>query len=179
MQQVNLLRSPRFFGAVALLLLTIVAVVAAMLYVSPPNQRIVTFYTDDAASVRPGDTVRIAGIVVGTVKDLSFEPDQIRVRARVKDDAFVGDQSQVQVRMLTVVGGYYVTIVPLGNAPLGTRSIPKERVTMPYSLIQTLTDTTKITDQVSPKPIREYYRPAPAGSARHQCRLCSSSAQRW
>ena len=83
------------------------------------------------------------------------EPDQIRVRASVNRDAFVGDQSQVQVRMLTVVGGYYVTIVPLGNAPLGTRPIPKERVTMPYSLIQALSDTTKITEHVAPKPIKE------------------------
>jgi hypothetical protein len=57
--------------------------------------------------------------------------------------------------MLTVVGGYYVTIVPLGDAPLGTRPIPKERVTMPYSLIRALTDTTKITQHVAPKPVKE------------------------
>jgi phospholipid/cholesterol/gamma-HCH transport system substrate-binding protein len=155
MQQVNSMRSQRFWGAAALVIATIVCVVAAFLYISPPNQRIVTFYTDDAASVRPGDTVRIAGVVVGTVKDLSLEPDQISVRAIVNRDAFIGDQSQVQVRMLTVVGGYYVTIVPLGNAPLGTRPIPKERVTMPYSLIRALTDTTKITEHVAPKPIKE------------------------
>ena len=155
MQQVNPMRSQRFWGVAALVMVTIVGVVAALLYISPPNRRIVTFYTDDAASIRPGDTVRIAGIVVGTVKDLSLEPNQVRVRASVNRDAFIGDQSQVQVRMLTVVGGYYVTIVPLGNAPLGARPIPKERVTMPYSLIQALSDTTKITEHVAPKPIKE------------------------
>jgi phospholipid/cholesterol/gamma-HCH transport system substrate-binding protein len=155
MQQVNILRSQRFWGAAALVGLTIAGLIAAMLYINPPNRRMVTFYTDDAASVRPGDTVRIAGIVVGTVKDLSLEPNQIRVRASVDRDAFIGDQSQVQVRMLTVVGGYYVTIVPLGNTPLGTHPIPKERVTMPYSLIQALTDTTKITEHVASKPIKE------------------------
>jgi phospholipid/cholesterol/gamma-HCH transport system substrate-binding protein len=73
----------------------------------------------------------------------------------VNRDAFVGDKSQIQVRMLTVVGGYYVTIVPLGSAPLGTRAIPKERVTMPYRLMQALTDTTKITENVRSKPIKE------------------------
>jgi virulence factor Mce-like protein len=156
MQQVNHpMRSQRFWGTAVLVVATIVGVVVALLYISPPNQRIVTFYTNDAASVRPGDTVRIAGIVVGAVKDLSLEADQIRVRASVNRDAFVGDQSQVQVRMLTVVGGYYVTIVPLGDAPLGTRPIPKERVTMPYSLIRALTDTTKITQHVAPKPVKE------------------------
>jgi phospholipid/cholesterol/gamma-HCH transport system substrate-binding protein len=155
MQKVNPLRGQRLWGVAALIVVTIVGVVAAFLYVSPPNRRIVSFYTDDAASVRPGDTVRVAGIVLGTVKDLSIEPNQVRVRASVNRDAFVGDQSQVQVRMLTVVGGYYVTIIPLGRKPLGSRPIPKERVTMPYSLIQTLADTTKITEHVAPKPIRE------------------------
>jgi phospholipid/cholesterol/gamma-HCH transport system substrate-binding protein len=154
-QQVNVLRSQRFWGTAALVGFTIVGLIAAMLYINPPNRRMVTFYTDDAASVRPGDTVRIAGIVVGAVKDLSLEPNQIRVRASVDHNAFIGDQSQVQVRMLTVVGGYYVTIVPLGNTPLGTRPIPKERVTMPYSLIQALTDTRKITEHIAPKPIKE------------------------
>jgi phospholipid/cholesterol/gamma-HCH transport system substrate-binding protein len=149
------MRSERVWGAVALAVVTIAGVVAALLYTSPPNQRIVSFYTEDAASVRTGDTVRIAGIVVGKVKDLAIEPDQVRVRASVDRDAFIGDKSQIQVRMLTVVGGYYVTIVPLGSAPLGTRAIPKERVTMPYRLMQALTDTTKITENVTSKPIKD------------------------
>lgn len=155
MQQVRLIHSQGFLGLVAVAIVTIVSVVLAFLYISPPSQRIVSFYTDDAASVRPGDTVRIAGVVVGTVKDLSLEPNQIRVQAKVSRDAYVGDQSQVQVRMLTVVGGYYVAIIPLGNSPLVDRPIPKQRVTMPYSLIQALTDTTKVTERVTPKPIME------------------------
>lgn len=155
MQKMSALRSERFWGVAVLVTLTIVGVVVALLYANPPNRRIVSFYTDDAASIRPGDTVRIAGIVIGAVKDLSIEPNQVRVRTSVNGDAFVGDQSQIQVRMLTIVGGYYVTIVPLGRSPLGTRPIPKERVTMPYSLIQTLADSTKITEHVAPEPIRE------------------------
>jgi hypothetical protein len=57
--------------------------------------------------------------------------------------------------MLTVVGGYYVSISPIGDTPLGAQPIPVERVTMPYSLMRTLTDATKITDNVGPKPINE------------------------
>jgi phospholipid/cholesterol/gamma-HCH transport system substrate-binding protein len=143
------------WGAAALVVAIVVALVAAWLYISPPGQKTVTFYTNDAASVHPGDQVRIAGIPVGKVKDLTLEPDRVRVRARVDGYAFVGDQSQVEVRMLTVVGGYYVTIVSLGATALGTKSIPLERVRMPYNLMQTLADSTKITDQVNPKPLKE------------------------
>ncbi|WP_228032568.1 MlaD family protein [Mycolicibacterium sp. P9-22] len=136
-------------------IVTIFGVVAGWIYVNPPSEKIVTFYTDDAASIRPGDTVRIAGIVVGNIKDLASEPDQIRVRTRVRRDAFVGDQSQVQVRMLTVVGGYFVTLIPLGDSEIGERPIPKERVTMPYSLVETLSDTTKITENLASQPIKD------------------------
>ncbi|BBX18146.1 mammalian cell entry protein [Mycolicibacterium duvalii] len=151
----KVLRNPTVWGAGALALMTVIALLIAMVYVSPPGQKTVIFYTDDAAAIRPGDSVRIAGINVGKVKDLTLESDQVRVEARVDDSAFVGDRSQVQVRMLTVVGGYYVSISPIGDTPLGTKPIPVERVTMPYSLIRTLTDATKITDNVAPQPINE------------------------
>ena len=136
-------------------MVVIVALAATVYYVSPPNQKTVVFYTDDAASVRPGDSVRIAGIEVGKVKDLAIEPNQVKVRATVDGDAFVGDQSQVQVRMLTVVGGYYVNLLSLGDEPLADREIPLERVTMPYNLMQTLADSTKVTQDVDPRPIRQ------------------------
>jgi phospholipid/cholesterol/gamma-HCH transport system substrate-binding protein len=151
----KVLRNPTAWGAGALALMTIIALVIAMVYISPPGQKTITFYTDDAAAIRPGDPVRIAGINVGKVQDLALESNQVRVRARVDSSAFVGDRSQVQVRMLTVVGGYYVSISPIGDTPLGAQPIPVERVTMPYSLMRTLADATKITDNVAPKPINE------------------------
>ncbi|MDT5188708.1 MAG: phospholipid/cholesterol/gamma-HCH transport system substrate-binding protein [Mycobacterium sp.] len=151
----RVIRDPRLWGVSALALLAILGVVAAMIYVSPPGDKVITFYTDDASSITPGITVRIAGITVGTVKDLSIEPEQVRVRATVRGSAFVGDQSTVQVRMLTVVGGYYVNVDSLGDSPLGARAIARERVTLPYSLIRALTDTTKITQGVQTAPINQ------------------------
>jgi phospholipid/cholesterol/gamma-HCH transport system substrate-binding protein len=163
MQPMKRLKSPMFWGVAALVMLTVLALTAAAVYVNPPGQSTVVFYTDDAASVRPGDGVRIAGITVGKVEDMSIEPDRVRVRATVDQDAFVGDQSQIQVRMLTVVGGYYVNLVSLGDKPLGQRPIPMERVTMPYNLMRTLADSTKITQDVNPKPIRESLDEVQAG----------------
>lgn len=155
MQPMKLLRNPVLWGLSALIFATILALVAALLYISTPFQKFVTFYTQDAASIAPGQPVRIAGITVGTVKDLAFEKNQVRVRTRVDNDVFVGGASQIEVRMLTVVGGYYVNIVSLGDAPLGARAIPVERVTMPYNLMRTLADATKVTENVNPVPINQ------------------------
>ncbi|MGF2946012.1 MlaD family protein [Mycobacterium sp. Lab-001] len=151
----KVLRSPFAWGAGTLAFATVMALVAAALYISPPAQRIVTFYTVDAASIRRGDQVRIAGITVGKVKDLALEQDRVRVEAQIDNDAFVGDQSQIQVRMLTAVGGYYVNIVSLGDSALAGKAVPVERVTMPYNLMRTLADATKITGNVNPTPINQ------------------------
>lgn len=151
----SLVRNPLLLGVTTISLTMIVALVIGWVYVSPPHRQLITFYTDDAASVRSGDSVRVAGIDVGTVKSIVLEPQHVRVQLSVQDDVFVGDQTQVEIRMLTVVGGYFVTLMPLGDRTLGQQPIPTERVSMPYSLIRTLSDATKITDQVSARPLND------------------------
>jgi phospholipid/cholesterol/gamma-HCH transport system substrate-binding protein len=152
----TVLRSPLAWGVAAMAFAMVVGLVVTYVYENPPGKgQVISFYTDDAASIRAGDEVRMAGIEVGTVTDLSLEPNQVLVKARIDDDAFVGDQSQIDVRMLTVVGGFYVNLASIGNSPLGEQTIPLSHVTMPYSLIRTLTDTTKITENVNTKPINE------------------------
>ncbi|MGV0642709.1 MlaD family protein [Mycolicibacterium sp. XJ2546] len=155
MQPVSFWRNPMLWGVVALAMVAVLAVTAAAVYVRPPGQKLVVFYTDDAAAVQRGDDVRMAGISVGKVASLKLEANQVKVLATVDETAFVGDQSQVQVRMLTIVGGYYVNLVSLGDEPLGQKAIPAARVTMPYSLMRTLADTTKVSEQMNPRPIRE------------------------
>lgn len=163
MQPVKLLRNPILWGASALAVVAVVAVVAGLLYVTPPGQKCVTFYTDDSAAIQTGDQVRIAGIPIGKVKEVSLEADRVRVQARVDGSAFVGDKSAIEVRMLTVVGGYYVNLISLGDNPLGAAAIPLERVTMPYSLIRTLNDVTKVTDNLTAKPLNESLNEIQAG----------------
>jgi phospholipid/cholesterol/gamma-HCH transport system substrate-binding protein len=152
----KLLRNPTTWGAGGLVFAIVVSLVLAYVYYHPPgHNKIVAFYTNDALSISPGIDVRMAGIRVGKVEEISMETNQVRVRTRIDNDAFVGDQSQVEVRMLTVVGGYYVTINSIGDDPQGDKPIPTERVTVPYNLMRTLADATKITDNVNAKPINE------------------------
>ncbi|MFD4431428.1 MlaD family protein [Nocardia sp. NPDC058497] len=93
-----------------------------------------------AGSVRPGDDVRIAGIPVGTVTALTLLPDRVRMDFTVAADAFLGDQTTLDIRMLTFVGGYYVAVLPAGTKPLGAAVIPRERVILPYNLTQAFQD---------------------------------------
>jgi phospholipid/cholesterol/gamma-HCH transport system substrate-binding protein len=156
LKSLRFVRSPVTWGVGAMAFALVVALAVAYVYYNAPGtSKIVSFYTDDANAVRTGDEVRMAGIKVGTVTDLKLEPSQVLVTAKIDDDAFVGDQSQVDVRMLTVVGGFYVNLASMGNTPLGNQVIPLTRVTMPYSLVRALTDTTKITQNVNTTPVNE------------------------
>jgi phospholipid/cholesterol/gamma-HCH transport system substrate-binding protein len=155
-RSVKIFRNPITWGAGALVFATAVALVFAYIYYNPPGQgKIIAFYTDDAVSIRSGDEVRMAGIAIGKVTGLSLGPKQVLVKTRVNNSVFVGDRSQIDVRMLTVVGGYYVNLVSIGDTPLDADIIPLARVTMPYSLMRTLTDTMKITEHVDTAPVNE------------------------
>ncbi|MGC4993386.1 MlaD family protein [Nocardia salmonicida] len=93
-----------------------------------------------AGSVRTGDDVRLAGIPVGKVTGLTLLPDRVRMEFTVTEDAFLGDQTTLDIRMLTFVGGYYLAVLPAGTKPLGAAVIPMERVIVPYNLTKAFQD---------------------------------------
>ncbi|MCF8602078.1 MlaD family protein [Gordonia sp. HY442] len=127
----------------------IVAVIVVLagifiLYVHPPGKKSVSFEVTDAASIHSGEDVRVAGIVVGKVSDVTMQDDSVLVEARIDESTFVGDQATVDVRMLTPVGGYAITLTPRGSNELAG-TIPASRVTVPYSIgdvIQAVPHTT-------------------------------------
>ncbi|MFG1774461.1 MlaD family protein [Nocardia salmonicida] len=93
-----------------------------------------------AGSIRTGDDVRLAGIPVGKVTALTLLPDRVRMEFTVAEDAFLGDQTTLDIRMLTFVGGYYLAVLPAGTKPLGAAVIPMERVIVPYNLTKAFQD---------------------------------------
>lgn len=138
-------------GVAALAVLALVA--TTVLYVSPPGRKSVTFETTDVSAIAVGQDVRVAGISVGKVTNVALDQETVRVSMEVEDDLFVGTDSHVQVRMLTPVGGYAITLVPLGESPLGEQPIPTAQVTVPYSIGDVLQAAPNVTDQVEGEPV--------------------------
>ncbi|MFF2111218.1 MlaD family protein [Rhodococcus koreensis] len=136
------------FGAGIVLLVVFALVTTAVLYANPPGRMSFSFRTDDASSIDIGQDVRVAGIGVGTVTDVSIEPDAVLVTAEIDDAVPVGSDSRVEVRMLTPVGGYAITLVPLGVLPLGDTPLPVEQVSVPYSIGDVLQAAPHTTDNV-------------------------------
>nr|WP_258196537.1 MlaD family protein [Nocardia farcinica] len=128
---------------------TLVVVAAfAGLYLRPPGQQTITFETTDASAIETGQDVRVAGISVGKVSDVAIAADTVTVRARIDDAILVGDRSRIEVRMLTPVGGYAVTLIPLGSRTDHEVAIPRDRVVVPYSIGDVLQSAPTVTDEV-------------------------------
>lgn len=127
-------------GIIGAILVALGLLAAGVLFVVPFGKHTYTAELSEAQSVKTGDDVRIAGISVGEVKSLELKPDKVVMRFTVDSDVFLGDQTSLDIRMLTIVGGHYVAVFPAGDKALGDKAIPADRVRLPYSLVQTFQD---------------------------------------
>lgn len=74
----------------------------------------------DASRLQTGDTVRIAGIRVGTVKDVSLQPDRsVLVKFDADRDTVLTTGTKAVIRYLNLVGDRYLELV---DTPIRRRS---------------------------------------------------------
>lgn len=137
-------------GLTAIVVTLVVLAAAVVLYLKPTGQQTVSFEATDVASLKTGTDVRVAGVSVGSVDELVLGENSVEVHAEIDDSVFLGDATSVDVRLLTAVGGYYVTLVPSGENALDGAVIPQSRVTVPYSIADVLQQAPRITDSVDP-----------------------------
>ncbi|WP_280382682.1 MlaD family protein [Nocardia wallacei] len=127
-------------GALGAVLVVLALLATAAVYAIPFGRTTYTAELTEAETVKPGDEVRVAGIPVGEVEELELHPDKVLMRFTVDSDVFVGAQTTLDVRMLTLVGGHYVALFSEGSTPLGSKTIASDRVRLPYSLMETFQD---------------------------------------
>ncbi|WP_280269003.1 MlaD family protein [Nocardia wallacei] len=135
--------------------LILVAAIGAVYVTGTTPERTYAADMAQAGGIRPGDDVRVAGIPVGKVKSLALLPDRVRMRFTVEDKVFVGDQTTLDLRMLTVVGGYYLAVQPAGTKSLGSTVIPQQRVGLPYNLTQVFQDAVEPVRRLDGTVLRE------------------------
>ncbi|MEV0247560.1 MCE family protein [Nocardia sp. NPDC050712] len=126
------------WGALGILAAVLGLLVSAVLYAAPFGSTVYVADLRNSGGVRSGDEVRIAGIKVGTVTAVRLSGDHVELHFRVADDIPVGDTSEVEVKLLTPIGGHYLALRPAGAKPLGREHIPRERTMTPFELTDVL-----------------------------------------
>jgi phospholipid/cholesterol/gamma-HCH transport system substrate-binding protein len=76
----------------------------------------------DASRLKTGDTVRVAGIRVGTVQDVTLDADRnVVVKFDAEKDIVLTDGTKAQIKYLNLVGDRYLELV---DAPGSTKIFP-------------------------------------------------------
>lgn len=98
-----------------------------------------TTYTADfteAAGLKTGDEVRVAGVRSGSVKDLKLDGTHVVVSFQVKD-AWVGDKSVASIKIKTILGQKYLALDPQGTQKADPdTAIPLSRTVAPYDVVE-------------------------------------------
>lgn len=133
-------RAEWWVGVAGIVGLVLVLLAVGVLYAVPFGKRTYTALLPEAQAVQVGDDVRLAGVPVGSVTGLELTDDDVEMTFTVDGDVFVGAETGLDIRMLTIVGGHYVALMPAGTSPLGDTPIPADRVRLPYNLAQAFQD---------------------------------------
>ena len=98
-------------------------------------------YFAEAAGIKPGSDVRVSGLGLGRVSDISLEGTKVLIDFTVRDGVDLGDRTEAAIKTETVLGTKYLELTPRGDGTL-IGPIPLERSRSPYDLTEALGDLT-------------------------------------
>jgi phospholipid/cholesterol/gamma-HCH transport system substrate-binding protein len=142
----------------------------------------------EAAGLKTGNEVRIAGVKVGQVSDVRLDGDKVLVEFRTSG-AWIGNETTASIQIKTVLGQKYLALDPKGSAPADPDSpIPLSRTLSPYDVVDAFTDAADNIDRIdtaqlatSMQVLSEAFATTPAeirGSIDGMARLSATIATR-
>lgn len=131
-------RNPVTIGAVSLAVLALLVLAAFRAEDLPLIGGGDTYYAafEEAGGLKVNDPVRIAGVRVGKVESIELDGDQVVVGFRVDTDSGFGSETKADIKVQTLLGSMYLSLVPEGSGQLEEgATIPTERTSSPYDVV--------------------------------------------
>ncbi|WP_198036901.1 MCE family protein [Nocardia sp. BMG51109] len=135
-------RSPAFMGAIGLFLVLLITVAVFNINQLPILGAGIKYTAEfsEAAGLKKGNEVRIAGVKVGDVSDVRLDGDRVLVEFRTKD-AWVGDATTASIQIKTLLGQKYLALDPKGSQVADpSQRIPLARTVSPYDVTEAFQD---------------------------------------
>jgi phospholipid/cholesterol/gamma-HCH transport system substrate-binding protein len=146
-------RTQMWWAVVGGVVLVAVLAVVVTLYLRPPGTDRYHLQIPESGGLAAGDDVRIAGVPVGEVQTLALADDHVDVEFTVDSEHFIGDRTEVSIRMLTPVGGLYLALLPAGGEPL-TGPIPAERAQLPFLVTEMFAEADAVVAELDTAELR-------------------------
>jgi phospholipid/cholesterol/gamma-HCH transport system substrate-binding protein len=143
-------RSPAFIGVLGIAMVLLVAISAFFLDRLPiigAGTKYTAEFTE-AAGIKKGNEVRIAGVKVGAVSDVRLDGDRVLIDFRPQD-AWIGNETTASIQIKTVLGQKYLALDPKGSGPANpSQRIPLSRTLSPYDVVDAFSDAAKTIDEI-------------------------------
>ncbi len=126
-------------GIVVIVAALVVALNAGNLPFVNGGQSYAAAFTD-ASGLSSGDDVRVAGVKVGEVDDVTLAPSRklgkvVKATFHVDSDTYVGSATTAAIKIKTLLGAKYLALTPAGTHALAQDStIPVARTTTPFDV---------------------------------------------
>lgn len=107
----------------------------------------------ESGGLKPGNEVRVAGVKVGKVSDVSLKGDTVTVTFRAKG-VDLKDQTSAAVKVKTTLGQKFLALDPVGTGKL-KGAIPKSRTTTPYDVNAAFSDLATNVGEIDQAKVEE------------------------
>lgn len=108
----------------------------------------------EAAGLRPGDKVRVAGVEVGDVTGVDLEGAHVRVDFRVAGDVEFGRQTRATIRIGTILGEKYLALEPDGPGQWpAAEQLPLSQTQAPFDVVPALEQLSTTIDEIDTKQL--------------------------
>lgn len=153
-EEMNLLR----VGAVALVIAVVATAIAlnsGYLYRQLTSGTYSALFSE-AAGLKTGDEVRLAGVVVGKVDSVELAGTAVDVGFTVFDGSTLGESTGASIKTATVLGAKFLEVRPSGPGRLDDGAqIPLDRTSAPYDVQELLDTLTRKTEDLDVPRVAE------------------------
>lgn len=162
-------RNPIKVGVVSVAVLAVATVFAFSLNRFTFLRGVYTIQADfaDAAGLTVENEVRVAGLKVGKVRSIELTnadgsnvEDRVRVEMEISSGTDLGNATEAEIKLKTILGAKFIDIIPRGNAPYirGDRRIPLERTRIPFELYEVTNRAVGTLGEIDAKALNDALR---------------------
>ncbi len=131
-----------WLGVIGLTVIMVMVAAVVLVSVLDLGRKQYTAEFAQAAAIKSGNGVTIAGIHVGEVQNVELAGDHVVVTFKADKNVRLGSQTRAAIKLTTILGARYLELVPAGSGELPRNTIKLSHTEVPYDLQKTLEGAT-------------------------------------
>lgn len=141
-------RNRTWLGIIAIAVVSVLIGALLIVKVADIGYRTYTARFAQAAALKSGNPITVAGIPVGEVLGMKLAGDHVEAKLKVRKDLALGKDSRAVIKVTTILGSRYLSLAPAGPGSLPDNTFDLSHTEVPYDLQEALADVTRTYEQV-------------------------------